>query len=63
MHLSALGAGLSNSALYFLHCATFAYGSKLVVSGEMKFDHVLRYAVQSFFFFIYRTFVITGYLL
>jgi hypothetical protein len=46
MHLLALGAGLSNSALYFIHCANFAYGSKLVVSGEMRFDHVVRYVVQ-----------------
>ena len=32
-----------NSGLYLLHATTFAYGSKLVQSNEMRFDQVLQY--------------------
>lgn len=42
VHLGGIGAGIANSTLYFLHCASFGYGSKLVRDGEMKFDYVFR---------------------
>lgn len=43
LHLVAIGNGLANSMFYFLHCATFVYGSKLVEHEEMTFDKVFRY--------------------
>lgn len=43
IHLTSLGAGLGHSIMYFLHCANFSYGAKLVEKGEMKFDQVFRY--------------------
>jgi hypothetical protein len=45
LHLVAIGAGLANSMMYFLHCASFVYGSKLVEEGEMTYDKVFRYSV------------------
>ncbi|CAF0788245.1 unnamed protein product [Adineta ricciae] len=42
LHLIALGAGVANSMMYFLHSASFGYGSKLVVDNEMRFDKVIR---------------------
>ncbi len=42
LHFVAIGAGIGNSMLYFLHCASFAYGSRLVHNGEMRFDLVFR---------------------
>jgi hypothetical protein len=45
LHLSAIGAGIANSMLYFLHTANFSYGAKLVYNGEMKFDHVFRLSI------------------
>ena len=42
LHLIALGAGVANSVMYFLHSASFGYGSKLVVNNEMRFDKVIR---------------------
>ena len=45
LHLSAVGAGIANSMLFFLHTANFSYGAKLVYDGEMKFDHVFRLSI------------------
>jgi hypothetical protein len=42
LHLVAIGAAVANSMMYFLHSANFAYGSKLVQNGEMRFDQVFR---------------------
>ncbi|CAF2623577.1 unnamed protein product [Rotaria sp. Silwood2] len=47
--LVGLGAAIANSIMYFLHTATFSYGSKLVSNHEMTFDHVFRtFAVITF---------------
>jgi hypothetical protein len=42
LHVTALGAGIANSMMYFLHSATFSYGSELAQDGEMTFDQVFR---------------------
>ncbi|CAF4190129.1 unnamed protein product [Rotaria magnacalcarata] len=42
LHLIALGAAIANSTMYFLHCATFSFGSKLVSDGDMNFDDVFK---------------------
>jgi len=42
LHLMGIGAGIANSMMYFLQSTNFAYGSKLVENGEMKFDQVFR---------------------
>jgi hypothetical protein len=42
LHVMAIGAGLAQSMMYFLHAANFAYGSKLVQDQEMTFDKVFR---------------------
>lgn len=42
LHLAALGAAIGNSTMYFLHTATFAYGSQLVEEEEMIFSDVFR---------------------
>lgn len=41
--MQAIGYGISNSLLYFVHIATFIYGSTLVESGEMTVEQVFRY--------------------
>lgn len=41
--MQAVGYGISNSLLFFVHVATFTYGSKLVESGEMTVEQVFRY--------------------
>jgi hypothetical protein len=46
----AIGAGIANSMMYFLHSANFAYGSRLVAEGEMRFDQVFRYKMLSFLY-------------
>ncbi|CAF4868056.1 unnamed protein product, partial [Rotaria sp. Silwood1] len=49
LHLVGLGAAIANSIMYFLHSATFSYGSKLVDNHEMTFDNVFRvFAVITF---------------
>ncbi|CAF0756890.1 unnamed protein product [Adineta steineri] len=49
LHIMGIGSGVANSVMYFLHSATFAYGSQLVQNGEMKFDAVFRvFAVITF---------------
>lgn len=42
LHLIAIGAAIANSIMYFLHSASFSYGSRLVENGEMTFDKVYR---------------------
>ena len=42
LHLIALGAGIANSMMYFLHSANFSFGAKLVTDKEMEFDKVFR---------------------
>ncbi|CAF3938442.1 unnamed protein product [Rotaria sordida] len=42
LHRVGLGAAIANSVIYFLHCATFSYGSKLVNDKEMTYDNVFR---------------------
>lgn len=42
VHIVGIGAGIANSMMYFLHCANFGYGSKLVRDGEVQFDYVFR---------------------
>ncbi len=42
LHLVAIGAGIANSMMYFLHSASFAYGSQLVQNNEITFDKVFR---------------------
>ncbi|UJR07170.1 hypothetical protein I4U23_011458 [Adineta vaga] len=42
IHLRAIGYGISNSLIFFLHIATFTYGSKLVENNEMTVDEVFR---------------------
>lgn len=42
MHFLGIGAGIANSMMYFLYSATFSFGSKLVIDGEIKFDAVFR---------------------
>ena len=42
LHLIALGAAIANSIMFFVHAATFAYGSKLVEADEMEFYGVFR---------------------
>ena len=41
-HLTALGAALTNSLVYFLQCGTFGYGKTLVVNGEVGYTTVYR---------------------
>ncbi|UJR37711.1 hypothetical protein I4U23_030406 [Adineta vaga] len=49
LHLTALGAGIANSLMYFLHSANFSFGAKLVTNKEMEFDKVFRvFAVITF---------------
>lgn len=48
LHMVAIGAGVANSMMYFLYSANFAYGSKLVEEGEMRFDQVYRYLTFSY---------------
>ena len=43
----AVGAAIANSVTYFLQGTSFAYGSQLVIRGEMRFDQVFRF-VNSF---------------
>jgi hypothetical protein len=50
LHMVAIGAGIANSMMYFLHSANFAYGSRLVEEGEMRFDQVFRYKMLSFLY-------------
>ena len=38
----AVGAAIANSVMYFLQGTNFAYGSQLVIRGEMRFDQVFR---------------------
>ena len=38
----AVGAAIANSVIYFLQGTNFAYGSQLVIRGEMRFDQVFR---------------------
>ncbi|CAF1202712.1 unnamed protein product [Rotaria sordida] len=45
LHLIGIGAGVVNSAIYFVYMATFSYGNKLVKDGDMKFDEVIRILV------------------
>jgi hypothetical protein len=47
LHLVAIGAGFANSMTYFLIATNFAFGSKLVQKGEMRFDQVFRYKTFS----------------
>jgi len=47
LHLVGIGAGLANSMMYFLHCASFVYGAKLVENGDMTYNEVFRYRVFS----------------
>ena len=42
----ALTAALSNSIIYFIQCATFAYGSKLLQNGEIEFQNVFKYEIR-----------------
>ena len=42
LHFVALGAGIGQSAMYFLHSAAFGYGSKLIDDGEMTYEQVYR---------------------
>jgi hypothetical protein len=42
IQLQALGTGLANSLMFFIHAAAFGYGSVLVGNGEMKAPHVFR---------------------
>ncbi|UJR11965.1 hypothetical protein I4U23_016143 [Adineta vaga] len=53
IHLRAIGYGISNSLIFFLHITTFTYGSKLVENGEMNVDQVFR-------IFIVITFAVTA---
>lgn len=39
----AVGAAIANSISYFLQGTNFAYGSQLIIRGEMKFDQVFRF--------------------
>lgn len=47
VHVGSIGAGIANAGVYCLHGTTFAYGSKLVHNGEMRFDQVLQYRTLS----------------
>ncbi|CAF1189276.1 unnamed protein product [Adineta ricciae] len=42
IHMRAIGYGISNSLIFFLHITTFTYGSKLVENNEMSVDQVFR---------------------
>ncbi len=41
-HLTALGTALTQSSVYFLQCACFGYGSKLVENGEITYSQMYR---------------------
>ncbi len=45
LHKVAIGAAMANSLMYFLHCANFAYGGKLVTDQDMTFSEVFRYRI------------------
>ena len=42
IQIQALGKGIANSFLYFIHVTTFSYGATLVESGALSFDQVYR---------------------
>lgn len=42
MLVQALGKGIANSFLYFIHVTTFSYGASLVESGDLDFAEVFR---------------------
>ncbi|UJR22125.1 hypothetical protein I4U23_025189 [Adineta vaga] len=42
IHLLALGDAISTSLSYFIQCASFGYGSKLMENGELGFNEVYR---------------------
>ena len=41
-HITALNAALVSAALYFLQCACFGYGAKLIDNGEITYSQLLR---------------------
>jgi hypothetical protein len=41
-HLTALSTALANATLYFLQCAGFGYGSKLIDSGELTYSQLFK---------------------
>ncbi|CAF4419539.1 unnamed protein product, partial [Rotaria magnacalcarata] len=42
IQIQSLGTGLANSIMFFIHAASFGYGSVLVENGEMEAPLVFR---------------------
>jgi len=42
MHLSSFGMALSTSVMFFVHCACFGYGRRLVENGEIEYVQMYR---------------------
>ncbi len=42
IQMQAIGTAIANSLMFFIHAATFGYGSVLVENGEMNPIYVFR---------------------